>query len=166
LTHVDSAADDSLGHVVAMNASGDRVFATALTDDVGGVTDAGSVRVFTRSGALWTEEAPIFDDAPTLNGRFGTSIATNTSGTRLFASSPFADTDRAIDTGSAFVFERTSASWVILEFISPADVVSIDGFGTSAVLSADGRVGVVGLPGAAGPGGSEVGSVRVYDFTR
>ena len=73
LTASDGAASDQFGSPVSL--SGDTLAVGVLSDDVGAITNQGSVRVFVRSGTSWSAQATltvsdggIFGDSVSLSG--------------------------------------------------------------------------------------------------
>src|SRR5688572_12846664 len=59
LTASDAAASDAFGTAVALSVDGQFAIVGVPGDDVGANADAGSARVFTRSGTAWLETAAL-----------------------------------------------------------------------------------------------------------
>lgn len=95
-THQDSledqlgAADDLFGSIVSIH-DGRAVVGAHLSDENGGLTDAGSVHVFNRSGVAWNYQADLSGICrPTgagANDFFGYSVAVH--GSQLVVGAPF-----------------------------------------------------------------------------
>jgi len=70
----------------------------------------GSVRVYTRSGSTWTQQAKIQDNDQASNDRFGSGVDLNADATYLVVGKRLDDTlgDNA---GNIFVFTRSGSTW-------------------------------------------------------
>ena len=131
LTRGDAAANDWFGASVAI--SGDTVVVGAYLDDHAGGTDAGSVYVFQRSGATWTQQAKL----TAASGRFGVSV--DIIGDTVVCGAPFGFP------GTVFVFERTGTSWAeIAQLTIPPPVIAGDLFGSAVAINDGGNRIVVG----------------------
>lgn len=131
LTASDGAANDFFGSSVAID--GDTAIVGAVWDDDAGL-QSGSAYIFTRTGSSWTEQAKLTasDGAP--NDWFGTSVSL--SGETAIAGSPFND-DAGSNSGSAYIFARTGASWMQLSKLTASDDAASDSFGRSVALCTD-----------------------------
>jgi hypothetical protein len=120
---------------------------------------AGSVYVFTRSGATWTQQAELRagDTAPGL--RFGTSVGLSANGnTLLVGARGNAYSAGPAPAGTAYVFTRSGSTWSQQQKLTASDGALGDYFGTSASLSADGLTAVIGAPGKS----SSTGATYVF----
>ncbi|MCD4650410.1 MAG: T9SS type A sorting domain-containing protein, partial [Candidatus Cloacimonetes bacterium] len=90
---------------------------------------------------------------------FGRTVAI--SGRRVIVGAPGAD-DNGIDSGAAYVFERTGSSWVEQVRVTAADGAAGDGFATSVGISGDRFL--VGAPGD-GDNGIDSGSAYFFAYT-
>jgi hypothetical protein len=134
-TLVESAADnpsDSDEFAASVALSGDTVLVGAPGKLVSGIPQ-GAVFVFTRAGAVWTEQALLTGsaaDVPAAIGGFGSSVAL--SGDTALIGAPLTGS------GAAFVFTRSGTTWteqaVLME--SAADVYTTS-VGSSVALSGD-----------------------------
>ncbi len=128
----------------------------APEDDLGAVTDAGSVYVFdSTSGSL---VLTIANPAPG-NDRFGFSVAPI--GDDILVGAPFDNPDGVMNAGSAYVFDGTTGD-LLLTVPNPALGIR-DEFGRS-VASVGGNI-LVGTPREPLFGGTGVGSVYLFDGT-
>lgn len=132
----DGAVGDCFGSAVAITADGARVAIGAPGDNTVG---SGSVRIYARSGSVWTLEQRISSPSgTTVYARFGAAVSLSADGALLLAGSPSAERV------SSFV--RTGTSWTLEAAITSTDDVAGDSFGTSVALAADGSRAIVGAP--------------------
>ncbi|QDU69690.1 FG-GAP repeat protein [Engelhardtia mirabilis] len=156
LTAGDAAAGDHFGVSVAI--AGDLALVGALYGDAPGAADAGSVYVFRRSGASWSQEAELNPaDAAALDG-FGWIVALD--GETALIGSRFDDVAGVVDAGSAYLFERNGAGWSEVTKFAPSGLAAGDEFGSSVALEGD--TAVVGTPRRNLPGAPDAGTVLVY----
>ncbi|MFQ5658676.1 MAG: FG-GAP repeat protein [Candidatus Methylomirabilales bacterium] len=105
LTARDGAASDHFGAAVAL--SGDTVVVGVSGDDDRG-SSSGSAYVFQRTGTTWTEQAKLTARDGAAFDQFGAAVAL--SGDTVVVGARF-DDDRGSSSGSAYVFQRTGATW-------------------------------------------------------
>jgi hypothetical protein len=129
LAAADGAADDSFGHSVAL--SGDTAIVGASRDDDAG-TDSGSVYIFTRSGAIWTQQAKLIATDGAGGDRFGSSVAL--SGDTAVVGAPDAY-HMYRNRGLVYIFVRSGATWTQQAKLS-GDALS-DQFGNAVSISGD-----------------------------
>lgn len=137
-----ATATDSFGSDVAI--SGDTAVVGAKGDDIGTSVDQGSVFVFVRSGATWSQQAKLTagDGAAGDNFGFSVAISSNT----IVVGAPNDDTGSNSNQGAAYIFVRVGTTWsqqAKLTGLSQADNllgydVTIDG--DYAAVSAKGAV--------------------------
>ena len=154
----DGAAGDTFGGSLAI--SGDAVVVTAWTDDTPAGTNAGSTYVFVRSGGVWTEDAHLFASDGAEYDRFTSDIAI--SGDTAVVGAVRDDTPGGTDAGSAYVFMRSGGVWTEKAHLFASDGAAGDRFGYCVEMFGD-RV-VVGAWGDDAPGGTDAGSVYVFDL--
>ena len=155
----DGAASDQLGSAVALSADGSRALVGAPWDDTAAGADAGSARLFVRSGAAWALEATLEGGAAA--AWFGASVALSAGGDRALVGAPLEETPAApagTHAGSVRVFVRTGSAWTEEAALRPP---SAGGFGRSLALSADGSRALVGGTTRASSGDA-LGSARVF----
>jgi len=154
----DGAAADRFGHVVALDA--DTVVVGAPENDIGANADQGAAYVFTRNGAVWTQQQRLIAADGEAGDRFGFSVAL--SGDTLVVGAPEDDNGGLRNQGSAYVFVRSGAVWAQQQKLVAADGAINDFFGRSVALSGDTVV-----TGAGGDTiGANVGQGSAYVFTR
>ncbi|TPW11228.1 MAG: hypothetical protein FD127_3347, partial [Acidimicrobiaceae bacterium] len=118
----------------------------------------GAAYVFTRTGTTWTQQAKVTAADPAAGDQFGVSVGLDSD--TIVVGSP-ADDDAGTDSGSAYVFTRTSTTWTQQAKVTSADPAAGDFFGYS--------VGVHGFSVVAGApldDDAAAGSGSAYVFTR
>lgn len=149
------------GDTIVVGALGEDSNQTTITNGTTGsadnsATDAGGVYVFQRTGGNWIQQAYL--KAPNSNAfdRFGSSV--EISGDTIVVGSPdedsslttiingaTADADNsAVDSGGAYVFQRTGTTWSQQAYLKTPNAESNDKFGSSVSISKD--TIVVGAP--------------------
>jgi hypothetical protein len=158
LAAADAAALDQFGAAVAL--SGDTAVVAAPLDDQKGVSNQGSVYVFTRSGAVWTLQQKLTASDGAANDGFGSSVAL--SGDTLAVGVYVDDVGANADQGSAYVFTRSGGVWTQQQKLTAADGMASQHFGFSIALGGDTLV--VGAQGDDVGANANQGSA--YVFTR
>ena len=155
LTAGDAAANDAFGASVSI--SGTRAVVGAPKDDDGG-SDSGAAYVFERSSdGTWSQTKLTAGDAAA-NDRFGASVSV--SGTRAVVGAP-RDDDGGSDSGTAYVFERSSdGTWSEVSKLLADDGAAGDAFGRSVAVSGE-RI-IVGAE-TDGDNGAASGSAYVFE---
>jgi hypothetical protein len=151
----DGTAQDRFGGSVSL--SGDTALIGAAWDDDNGV-DSGSAYVFTRTSTTWTQQAKLLASDAAADDLFGWSVSLD--GNTAFISA-YKDDDNGVDSGSAYVFTRTSTTWTQQAKLLASDAAAGDFFSFSVSLSGD-----TALIGAAWDDDKGVDSGSVYVFTR
>lgn len=148
--------------------------------------DAGAVYIFTRTGALWTQQAYIKASNTNAGDIFGVAMALSADGATLAVGAYGEDSSAvgvggdqlangAIDAGAAYVFTRTGGVWTQRAYVKASNTGAGDRFGGAVALSPDGLTLAVGAYGeasaATGIGGDQanngaLGAGAVYVFTR
>ncbi|MEI6474514.1 MAG: FG-GAP repeat protein, partial [Planctomycetota bacterium] len=156
LTPNDGEASDWFGYSVSL--SGDTLAVGVPYDDVGANANQGSVRVFVRSGTLWSAQATLTAADGAALDYFGSSVSL--SGDTLAVGVPYDDVGVNGDQGSVRVFVRSGTSWSAQATLTAADGAASDYFGYSVSLSGDTlAVGVLYDDVGAN---ADQGSVRVF----
>ena len=153
-TAVAPAANDHFGRSVAL--SGDTALVGAEDDDTSD-TDTGSASVFVRLGSSWGPQGLLSADDGQTDAVFGSSVALDGDTAVIGAPNNY----QAPDTpppGSAYVFIRSGANWILQAKL--AEGMERSGFGFSVALS--GETVLVGAPGDDNSSGSSNGSAYVF----
>jgi hypothetical protein len=104
------------------------------------IDNIGSVYIFTRNGAQWSQQTRLQAANPTINSNFGASVSLSTNGDLLAAGAP-GETSGA---GAAYLFTRNSGTWVQTNRLVAAFSDPDDEFGRSVSLSPEGQTLAVG----------------------
>jgi hypothetical protein len=102
----DAQAGDRFGWSVALSGDGNTALIGAFTEDPGGISDAGSVYVFTRSGSIWSERAKLTASDAAAGDQFGWSVALSGDGNTALIGANLEDPGGISDAGSVYVFAR------------------------------------------------------------
>lgn len=153
----DPGSFDNFAEAVALD--GDNIVVGAADAD-GAIAGVGAAYVFSRSGLNWVQQAKIFAPPGTpLVDDFGTSVAI--SGDMVVVGSPMDDASPAEqNTGSAYVFVRSGATWAYSATLTADDAIPNDRLGRSVAISGDWIA--VGADGVDGPGGNAQGGVYFF----
>lgn len=157
---------DAFGTSVSLNGQGDRLAVGAEFESSGSVGidqdqtnndegASGAVYVFHRIANTWIQESYIKASNTGAGDGFGISISLNDSGDRLavgaFYESSNATTvngdssnDLASASGATYVFHKSASGWSQEAYIKANNAESIDNFGQSVQINADGDRLVVG----------------------
>ncbi len=154
LTANDAAMNDQFGNSVSVY--GDTVVVGAYKKN-GAATGSGSAYVFTRSGTSWSQQAKLTANDAAASDEFGWSVSVYDDVAVVGA---HYDDDAGSNSGSAYVFTRSSSTWSQESRFTANDASVDDYFGKSVSIS-----GGVALVGANGDddGGSGSGSVYIFE---
>jgi uncharacterized protein (TIGR03437 family) len=123
---------ERFGSAVALK--GDTLAVGAPGSTIGSTARQGSVFVFVRNGVNWTRQRQIIANDGAANDGFGWAVALD--GERLAAGAPY-DDDRALDQGSAYVFERSGTNWTQQAKLYANAPEPDDRFGSAVALEAN-----------------------------
>ncbi len=176
------------GNTLATTHPFDNSSATGINGDESddGAQRSGAVRVFTRNGDSWSQQAYIKASNSESEDRFGQSIAFSSDGNILAVGAPNENSsttgingnqadNSAYGAGAAYLFIREDGSWRQQAYIKASNTESDDQFGESIALSSDGNTLAVGAPyedsSATGVGGNQAddsayGAGAAYLFIR
>ena len=155
VTFHGDALNNTFGQSVFLD--GDSAIVGDPNDDENGAS-AGSVKVFTRSEGMWSEQAKILPLIGASGDDFGCSVCIG--GDTAVIGARNAD-GNGTASGSAYVFTRSGNTWIQQDVLLPSDGEAYQFFGTSVSIS--GEVAVVGAHGDASNGMS---SGAAYVFKR
>ncbi|MGH9838558.1 MAG: putative Ig domain-containing protein [Blastocatellia bacterium] len=129
----DGAGDDNFGAAVALD--GDTLVVGAWGDGIGANQGQGSAYVFTRSGAVWTQQQKLTANDGTANDNFGRAVALG--GDTLVVGAYSADIGANENQGAAYVFTRSGATWTLQQKLTASDGAVSDEFGNAVALDGD-----------------------------
>jgi len=148
----DGQAGDDFGRSVALD--GDTALIGAISY-YSSPSKTGAAYVFTRTGNVWTQQQKLLATDGVVNDYFGFSVSLY-GDTALIGA---AGDDN--QTGSAYVFTRSSTTWTQQQKLFTADGIANDAFGYSVSLFGD-----TALIGAWGDDDNGVQSGSAYVFIR
>ena len=164
LTASNTESNDRFGTALALSANGSILAIGATGEDSDGTgsgnnsaADAGAAYVFTRSGALWTQQAYIKASNAQAGDLFGGALALTAAGNMLTVGATDEDSastaingdqanNGALGAGAIYVFSNNGVTWVQGAYIKAPNAEPIDHFGAAVALSADGNTLAVGAP--------------------
>lgn len=138
LISTDGVLYDKFGNSVSLD--GDTALIGAPFDDDNG-DRSGSVYMFTRTGATWTQQAKLLAIDGAEDDNFGYSVSV--SGNTALIGTVY-DDNNGVDSGSAYVFAQTSNTWIQQAKLLASDGAAGDMFGYSVSLSDD--TAIIGAP--------------------
>lgn len=197
----NAEAGDSFGYFVDLSDSGDVLATSAIWEDSDGsaegdnsVSDAGAAYVFTRSGAVWTQQDYVKAGNADIDDHFGGHVRLSGDGMTLAVGAATPDTgtihgedsgatgidgdetdDSVSQSGAVYVFTESGGNWSQEAYIKASNTGLSDLFGFGIALSQDGSSLAVGARAedgdATGIGGNEASNAStnsgaVYLYTR
>lgn len=170
----NAAAGDNFGFRVAIAGDVIVVGANQTDSNSGTTTSTGSVYIFERTGAVWTQVNILHESdaggTNAANNEFGYGVAI--SGNKIVASALSGDTPGVINSGAAYIFEKTASSWsgaLQTYKLAANDKISGGAFGASVAIYTDrvivGAVGQGACPNAAGGcANPNSGAAYIFEF--
>jgi hypothetical protein len=160
------------GTTLAVGAYREASAATGIDGDQANnsTSSAGSVYVFTRSGATWSQQAYVKASNTGVSDLFGYRVALSADGTTLAvgaynesSAATGIDGDQADNAapgaGAVYVLARSGATWTQQSYVKASNTETGDQFGWSVALSGDGAALAVGTyaedSAATGVGGDQ-----------
>jgi hypothetical protein len=135
LTASDAADHTVFGHALALSANGGTALISAPYRNV----NSGSVYIFARSGAKWSQEAEFTGSDTEPDDQFGNTVALSADGSTALIAAPF----RNSGVGTAYIFVRRGPSWTQQAEFTPNDAPVNAQVGWVLALSADGRTALI-----------------------
>lgn len=145
----DIAADEAFGHAVALSADGTTALIGANAEDDGGLTDNGAAYVFTLNAGMWMQQAKLLASNKAAANNFGTSVALSGNGNIALIGAEGQSEGALAKNGAGYIFLRAGTAWTELAILRAADAASSDLLGSSAALSSDGELALLGSRGKA-----------------
>lgn len=112
------------GDAVGLDAAGERALVSSPSATVAGMSAAGRVQVYLRTGVTWAAEAALEAEVAAMGAAFGRSLAVSTDGARALVGNPGATTP-----GGVTAFQRTGTAWSLAGRFTPSDIVAGDQYG-------------------------------------
>jgi cysteine-rich repeat protein len=162
----NTGANDDFGSSVALSADGTTLAVGAFRESSAATgidgnqasnaaSESGAVYVYTRTGSTWIQQAYVKASNTDEADRFGMSVALSADGSTLVVGAPEersaatsiggnqAD-NSAQRAGAVYAFTRSGTTWSQQAYIKGSNTGSVDRFGWSVALSADGSLLAVG----------------------
>jgi len=160
----DASLNDHFGNALAMSGDGSVVFVGAYRPGFEGPPEA-RIYVFSldTQGNFIELQQIDQDDVPG-DFLFGSSLATNYTGTRLLVGGFDYSTNTLNQSGGAWLYERdiNIEVWLFSKAITEPSLDNTDLFGSSVSMSSDGRVIYIGAKGKKYTDGTPCGAVYRY----
>jgi len=173
----------SNGNTLAVGALGEGSIATGVSTDGSGEDDntannTGAVYVFSRSDAVWSQQAYVKASNTGAADRFGSAVSLSGDGNMLVVGAPWEDSgatgistdssgeddNTADNPGAVYVFNRSGDIWVQQVYVKASNVGWNKSFGDAVSLSDNGNTLAVGAYQESGANYSisEAGAVYLY----
>ncbi|MEM1093860.1 MAG: T9SS type A sorting domain-containing protein [Bacteroidota bacterium] len=145
----DASLSDSLASKgLAISENGSYIALGAHRNDDAG-SSSGSVYIFNRSGATWSQQLKLTARDAAANDLFGYAVALDSDGDTIVIGAPgdnSATNDADADVGAAYVFIRTGTTWGQQAKLVHDDGAPGDQWGWSVAVSGDGHTALTGIP--------------------
>ena len=162
LTASDAELNADYGVAVAVSADGTRMAVGSHTKTAGGVSQAGQVYVYTRSGSTWIEESKLSASDKAAGDFFGIGVALSSDGSRLAIGANSKTVNGVTAAGQVYIYTRSGSVWTLETILSAADKATTDAYGSGVSLSATGDRLVIGAYSKNVSAVSQAGKVYVY----
>ena len=139
-----ASTNGQFGWSVAMDGAGDRVVIGAVGESPTGITSAGAVYVYQRTGTVWSLVQQLVASDPADGDKFGYSVSINATGDKITVGAIYANLPTKNTAGAAYVFERSGATWSQSLKLTADDAVIGDNLGSAIALNDAGTGVVVG----------------------
>jgi hypothetical protein len=136
----DATGTDYFGSSISISSDGNTLAVGAPGDDISGVSNVGSVYIFTRSGSSWTQQTKIAGSNGGEGGA-GKDVALSSDGNILAISSA---SNGGTEAGYIYIYTRSGTTWTQQTSFRGSDSVLADQFGYKISLNSDGTYLAVG----------------------
>ncbi|MDP3064196.1 MAG: PKD domain-containing protein [Chloroflexota bacterium] len=153
----DGASGDMFGGAVAANGN-TAVIGAPFADAAG--QDSGAAYVFSGNGGSWTQEAKLVPVDAAAADIFGYSVAVEGD---MAAVGSVNDDDKGLNSGSVYLFQRSSGVWIEQGKLTASDGRAADEFGHAVAIQSNSLF--VGAYLADGAALADTGAVYVYVFS-
>lgn len=144
LTAYDRAASDYFGVCAGFDDSSSRLAVGAFNKLVSGVSGAGKVYVYARSGTSWSLEAELSASDKENFDNYGIDLALDTTGTRLMVGANGKNVSGLADAGKVYMYTRVGSVWTEQLTVLASDKAATDQFGAAIGLANDASLMTVG----------------------
>ncbi len=162
----NSQGDDQFGTSLSLSANGNTLIVGASNEDsnatgVNGdqsnnsLQNSGAAYVFERTGSTWTQTTYLKPLVASTYLQFGYAVTISANGNNLLISALLEDSNATgingdatntstINSGAAYLFERTAGTWVQTNYIKSSNPDDYDFFGIDVAINAVGTIIAVG----------------------
>lgn len=133
----------SFGRRCLINPQGTVLMAGTAAFD-GRATDAGGVHLFSRMNGAWTYRDTIYANDPQASASFGARLVTNEDFTGMLVSATLHDSVRGVDSGAVYFYDLNMFDLEEVNKVSAPIGWPSTHFASSAALSSDGQMLVIG----------------------
>ena len=155
------------GTSVKLSSNSNVLFVGAPARDGSGLSDAGKVYIYTRSGSTWTYSTSIVSSDLSIQDSFGWSLDLSMDGTTLVVGAPGESinyTGTPFNNGAVYIFTGSGTSWTQQGGkLNASDPGTGNNLGLKVAISSDGNTAIAAAPSW---NSSNIGSGAVYVFTR
>jgi cysteine-rich repeat protein len=158
---------DNFGFRVALSGDGS-ILAVGAHGENGannGLTDAGAVYVFARSGTTWIQQPILRASNAGPSDAFGVGVALSGDGSTLAVGANQED-GAATNTGAVYVFARSGTTWIQQPILRASNAGAADLLGFFVALSGDGSILAAGAHQEDGANNAVTDAGAVYVFAR
>ncbi len=162
----NTSPGDTFGGSLALSGDGNTLVVGAVGEDSDAVgidgdelseaaIEAGAAYLFTRSAAVWSQQAYVKSSNTAAGDAFGSSVAVSGDGTTLAIGARYEDSnatgvegeqlnDFAINAGAVYLFSHSVSGWSQQAYIKSLSTDAFDNFGRAVALSREGNILAVG----------------------
>jgi len=154
--------EDEFGYSVAIAGDGTIAIIGARNDEDPNGQGAGSAYVFSRAGSSWQQEAKLTADDGDEADDFGEGVAIAGDGETAIVGADSDEDPNGEESGSAYLFSRSSGSWQQEAKLAAVDGDEEDDFGEVIAMTNDGGTAIIGADSDEDPNGEDAGSAYVF----
>ena len=158
----DKVALDAFGTSVDIDDTGVRVAIGAIGADPGTLDAAGKVYIFSRAGAIWTEEAILTASDQAAGDLFGNSVKLTGDANRIIIGAPNKTVNTETNHGQAYVFLRLGTAWTEEAIVNDLVTADLQNFGSSVSITETGDRAIIGAHNSTVSALSNAGLVYVF----
>ena len=158
----DKVALDAFGHAVDIDTTGIRIAIGAIGADPGTLDAAGKVYIFSRAGALWSEEAMLTASDQAANDVFGSAVKLTGDANRIIIGAANKTVNTEVNHGQAYIFLRLGTAWTEEAILNDLVTTNILNFGISVSITSTGDRVIIGAHNSTAGDLSNAGLAYVF----
>lgn len=160
----NAAAYTNYGRSVMISSDGNRIIVGAASASPSGLSGAGRVYIYSRSGTTWTEETVLTASNMSASAYFGRGVAITSDGSRVAIGSYGASPSATSMAGAVYVFSRSGTTWTQEAILTASDKAANDNLGIGLSINSDGSRIITTAYNASRNSISSIG--KTYVFSR